>query len=143
LRGGVRLAGAVVVHASAAPVPGAVVGADPMTGALLAGAGVGVGVLLVVLGLRPAAPTLAAALAEIDAARWVPAAPAPDRGRVSRRLARDLARTWSARGWLTPSLRADLAVVGVDLDSFLLRKAGWAAIGLLAPPLLAVAWSAV
>ena len=114
-----------------------------MTAALLAGAGVGVGLLLMLLGLRPAAPTLAATLAEIDTARWSPAPSTADRGRLTGRLAGDLARMWSARGWLTPSLRADLDMVGVDLDSFLLRKAGWAAMGLLTPPLLAAAWTAV
>ena len=115
-----------------------------MTAAVLAGAGVGVGLLLIVLGLRPAAPTLAVALAEVDAARWTaPAQASGSRGRVTSRLARELARGWSSRGWVTPTLRADLDVLGADLDGFLLRKVGWAAGGLLAPPLLTLAWSAL
>lgn len=119
-----------------------------MTAALLAGAGIGVGLLLVVLGLRPAAPTLAAALAEIDAARWTPppaaaAARGTLAGRLAGRLVRVLRREWTGRGWLTPTLRADLDVADVDLDAFLLRKLGWATAGLLAPALIAFAWSAL
>jgi tight adherence protein C len=111
-----------------------------VTAAILTGAGLGLGVLLVVAGWWPAAPTLAAQLAEVDAARWTGPVDAPA-GRRSRWRA-GLAGAFAARGWVTPSLRADLAVTGRDLDAHLARKFGFAAAGLLAPPLLAAAVAA-
>jgi len=113
-----------------------------VTAALLAGAGVGAGVLLLLLGLRPARPTLAASLAEIDAARWTPTTPMVEgRGHRRARFARGLSRACTRRGWVSGSLRADLDVAGIDLDAFVLRKVGWAGAGLVAPGLVAAAWS--
>ena len=106
-----------------------------MTAAVLAGAGVGVGVLLVVAGLRPAPRTLAAQLAEIDAARWTRPRQRPVHGWWRPAAAR-LARTWVQRGWVPPSLHAELAVTGMDVDVFVLRKVAFAAAGLFAPLLL-------
>jgi Flp pilus assembly protein TadB len=100
--------------------------------------------LLVMVGLRPARPTLAATLAEIDAARWAPVvAGSPERRRAVGVVGRNLVRAWSSRGWVTASLRADLDVVGLSLETFLLRKAGFAAVGLVAPVLVTAVWSAV
>ena len=115
-----------------------------MTAALFAGAGVGAGLLLLVVGLWPARPTLAATLAEIDATRWAPASVAPpERRRAVGAVGRTLVRGWTSRGWVTASLRADLDVMGRSLETFLLRKGGFAAVGLLTPVLVAAAWSAV
>ena len=115
-----------------------------MTAALFAGAGVGAGLLLLVVGLWPARPTLAATLAEIDTTRWAPASVAPpERRRAVGAVGRALVRGWTSRGWVTASLRADLDVMGRSLETFLLRKGGFAAVGLLTPVLVAAAWSAV
>lgn len=107
-----------------------------MTAALVAGAGIGAGLWLVVLGWWPARPTIAAALAGRDRTRWRPAAPAatgPWRG-LRTAAGRRLADTWAARSWETPALRADLAVTGSTLDAFLVRKALGGLAGLLAAP---------
>lgn len=115
-----------------------------MTAALFAGAGVGAGLLLLAVGLWPARPTLAATLAEIDATRWAPTSGVPpERRRAVGVVGRTLVRGWMSRGWVTVSLRADLDVMGRSLETFLLRKGGFAAVGLLAPVLVAAVWSAV
>jgi tight adherence protein C len=115
-----------------------------VTAALFAGAGVGAGLLLLVVGLWPARPTLAATLAEIDATRWAPASGVPpERRRAVGAVGRTLVRGWTSRGWVTASLRADLDVMGRSLETFLLRKGGFAVVGLLAPVLVATAWSVV
>lgn len=107
-----------------------------MTAAVLAGAGVGVGVLLLVAGLRPAPRTLAAQLAEIDAARWT-RQNAVAAGQWWRPLASRLARGWAQRGWVPASLAPDLAVTGTEMDVFVLRKVSFATAGLFTPLLLA------
>jgi tight adherence protein C len=106
-----------------------------VTAALVAGAGIGAGLWLAILGWWPARPTFAAALADRDRARWQPKASAAtgtwQGGRIA--LGHRLARSWSARSWDTPALQADLAVTSSSLDVFLARKALWGIAGLLAP----------
>ena len=116
-----------------------------MTVALLAGAGVGVGLLLVIAGWRPAAPTVASVLAELDAARWSPPPPSrtAERQGVSRWLAGWLVRHGGDRSWSSPSVRADLAVLGDDVESLLARKTAAALVGGLVPPAAAVLIRAV
>jgi tight adherence protein C len=107
-----------------------------VTAALLAGAGIGGGLWLIVVGLWPARPTVAAALADLDHASRGPSITAvPAGGLPGARVAlgREMARVWSTRAWATPALRADLAVTGSTLDGFLARKALWGIAGLLAP----------
>jgi hypothetical protein len=108
-----------------------------VTAALLAGAGVACGLVLVLAGLWPARPTLAATLAELDAARWSPVGTGTDRaGRpgVVGNVGAWLAGAWVRRGWTPPSLRADLTVTGTDLASFLLRKTTYGLAGIALPP---------
>jgi len=116
-----------------------------MTLALLAGAGVGVGLMLLVAGWRPAAPTVASVLAELDAARWSPppAQASDERSGVLRRLTGWLVRHGGDRSWSSPSLRADLAVLDDDVESLLTRKVTGGLVGVLVPPAVAVALSAV
>ena len=111
-----------------------------MTLALLTGVGVGLGVLLIVAGVRPAAPTIASVLAEVDAARGSrPTAATPPSTSVfalHRLLGAWLAGRGADRSWSTPAVRADLAVVGEPVETLLARKVAWALAGLLLPPVL-------
>lgn len=108
-----------------------------MTAALLAGAGLGAGLWLVVAGLWPARPTLAASLVAADRAAR-PISVGRDRGDLLGRLADDLAGWWRDRGWDTAGLRADLAVLDRTLSDHVLRKVGYALAGLFTPAALAV-----
>jgi tight adherence protein C len=110
-----------------------------VTAGLLAGAGLGGGLWLIIIGLRPAQPTIAATLARVDRARWQPTPPvtATGLGKIRESLGRSLAATWTTRAWATPTLRADLAVTGTTLDEFLARKAFFAVAGLAAPTVIA------
>ena len=108
-----------------------------MTAALVAGAGLGAGLWLVVAGLWPARPTLAASLAVADRAAR-PASVRRNRGDLLGRLADVLAGWWRDRGWDTAGLRADLAVLDRTLPDHVLRKVGYALAGLFAPAALAV-----
>lgn len=108
-----------------------------MTLALLAGAGVGLGVMLLVAGLRPAAPTIAATLAEIDTARWSTPAPQEPRSRSWQYTVGDwLTRHGADRSWSNTSARSDLAVTGEDMESLIARKLLWGLAGFLVPSLL-------
>ena len=118
-----------------------------MSAGLLAGAGLGLGLLLLVAGLRPARPPLNRSLAQLDtAARFrPPAAPIP-RGPVvrlaglRRRAAGELAAGLDRRGWLPATQAADLAVLGRDRGELFAAKLTGAAVGLgLLPLLLAAA----
>lgn len=110
-----------------------------MTVALLAGVGVGLGLVLLVAGLRPAAPTIAATLADIDTARWSspPANPSSTRSWQST-VGGWLSRYGADRSWSTPAVRSDLAVTGEDLETFVARKLLWALVGFAVPSLLSV-----
>ncbi len=112
--------------------------------ALLAGAVVGLGVLMLVLALRPARPTIAAGIARLDADRQ------PARFSVSDailtneglagwrvRLGSRLAAEFEARGIRVQSLRSDLAVLGRSFEGFLASTVLFAVGGLLFGPVLA------
>ncbi len=116
-----------------------------MTVALLAGAGIGVGLLLLVAGLRPAGVTIAAALAELDAARSTRPDPPASRGWSSLHypLGSWLVRHGPGSSWSSLSVRADLAVLGQDLETFLARKALCGLAGLLVPPVFAALLAAL
>lgn len=106
---------------------------------VLVGTGVAAGVLLLAAGLWPAAPPLASVLAEYDAARAPrPASPSGTRrwpARWERAVGRPLADGFLARGWLSPAVRADLAVLGWTSGEFFARKATGAVLGLILPVL--------
>jgi tight adherence protein C len=113
-----------------------------VTAGLLAGAGIGAGLWLVVVGLWPARPSLTASLAAVDrAGRQVSARPAGGVDPWSR-FADRLAAWWGERGWDTPGLRADLAVTNRTLSEHVTRKVGYAAGGLFGPSLLCAVLSA-
>jgi tight adherence protein C len=112
--------------------------------ALLAGALVGLGLLAMVLALRPARTSITAGIARIDADR------SPARFSVSEailsneglpswrvRLGSRLAVELESRGLRVQSLRSDLAVLGRSLEGFLASTVLFAVGGLLFGPVLA------
>lgn len=112
--------------------------------ALFAGALVGLGLLVLIVSLRPARPTIAAGIARLDADRQ------PARFSVSNailtneglagwrvRLGSRLATEFESRGVRIQSLRADLAVLGRSLEGFLASTVLFAVAGLLFPLVLA------
>lgn len=112
--------------------------------ALIAGALVGLGVLILVLAVRPARVGIAAGIARLDADRQqqprfsVSDAILSTEGlsgwRV--RLGSRLATALEARGLRVQSLRADLAVLGRSLEGFLASTVIFAVGGLLFGPIL-------
>jgi len=107
-----------------------------VTAALLAGAGVGLGLMLVVAAVRPAAPTIAARLAEIDAARWSSPTLPTTSGSWQARVGGWLVGHGVDRSWITPPVRSDLAITGGDAQMFLTHKLMSAVTGFLVPSLL-------
>lgn len=103
--------------------------------ALLSGVGFGLGLLLVVRGLRPARPSLATSL---DRPRAVPAGALTGRSTpgarpgsgVGARLAAELDRP----GLRLASVQADLAIVGHPVERFFADKALFALVGVLLVP---------
>lgn len=111
-----------------------------MTEALLAGAGVGLGLLLLVRALFPSAPLLQESLARFDASRQ-PARSRPKdvTGRlvgVRTGIGNGLASQLQVRGIRYTSVRPDLAVLGRTMEGFLATKALAALAGLVAVPVL-------
>lgn len=105
-----------------------------MTGMLLAGALVGLGVTLVVAGLRVPAPDLAAGVARLSGT--APAQPlAAGDGPLDRALRRSAARV--AEALHLDRHRADLAITGTTPTRMALEKMGYAFVGLAFPVLLA------
>ena len=107
---------------------------------VIAGAGAAAGLLLLAAGLWPAPAPLARVLANYDAARWatphiVSAERAAWPARWERAVGRPLADGFLARGWLSPSVRADLAVLGRRPAEFFAGKAAGGLVGLLVPAL--------
>ncbi|MET9293080.1 type II secretion system F family protein [Streptomyces sp. NPDC003077] len=115
--------------------------------ATVLGALFGGGLLTLFLGLRPARPPLAVALAALRR----PAPRRPGHGSTEPRPAGG----WAARcgrrgvpfllaaGLPTASTRADLDITGIDAERHLAEKTACAAVGLLAPPALVVLAEAV
>lgn len=104
--------------------------------ALLAGAGLGAGLLLVGVGLWPAAPDPLSALARLDAARWAPVPP-PPADRLTRLVGRRAAAALGAHGWPGSTLAADLRTLSLPVSTLAAVKAAWAVGGLLTPAALA------
>ena len=126
---------------------------------VLTGIGVATGLLLLAAGLWPAPAPLASVLAGYDAARLGARRPAVSQGRSwsarwERAVGHPLAEGFASRGWLSPPVRADLAVLGRTPGEFFAAKAFGALAGLLLPglgvasieavgvnvPMLAPAW---
>lgn len=111
-----------------------------MIEALLAGAGVGLGLLLLVRALFPARPLLQESVARLDASRQPRRSTPRDvtgrlvglRSGIGNRLASELA----LRGIRYASVRPDLAVLGRTMEGFLASKVLCAVVGLLVVPLL-------
>lgn len=111
-----------------------------MTEALLAGAGLGLGVLLLVRALFPGRPLLQESVARFDAARQPKSVRLRDvngplvelRSGIGNRLAREM----SVRGIRYSSVRPDLAVLGRTMEGFMATKALCAVAGLLVLPVV-------
>jgi Flp pilus assembly protein TadB len=102
-------------------------------GALLAGAGLGLGLLAIAAGLAPRKAPLAEALAAItrEPARTLVI---PDEGAWTARLGRPAAALLSGFGLPTPAVRRDLAILGRPADRLLAEQATAAITGLLLAP---------
>ena len=111
--------------------------------ALIAGAVVGLGLLVLVLALKPARTGIAAGIARLDHDRQ------PARFSVSEailtneglsdwrvRLGSRIAVAFESRGLRVQSLRSDLAVLGRSLEGFLASSVLFAVGGLLFGPIL-------
>jgi tight adherence protein C len=112
--------------------------------ALLAGALVGLGLLMLVLAVRPARVGIAAGIARLDADRQPPRLSVSDAILSTEglsdwrlRLGSGLASGLAARGLRIQSLRADLAVIGRSLEGFLASTVLSAVLGLLLGPVVA------
>jgi hypothetical protein len=105
-----------------------------MTVVLLAGALVGVGVTLVVAGLRAPAPDLAAGVARLSG-RAPAQSLATGNGPLERALGRAAAQV--AQSMHLDRHRADLAITGTTSARMALEKVGYAFVGLTFPVLLA------
>jgi tight adherence protein C len=109
--------------------------------ALICGAGVGAGLLLIVRGLYPARPSLAQALAQLrrlpePALVLVPEADGGFSARLGRPVADALVR--AGAGWLLPAgVRRDLAMLGRSPERHLAEKVTLALVGLLFVPAVA------
>jgi Flp pilus assembly protein TadB len=111
--------------------------------ALLAGALVGLGLLMLLLALRPARVGIAAGIARLDADRQPARLSVSDAilstegmSRWRLRLGSQLAAGLAARGMRVQSLRADLAVLGRSLEGFLASTVLAAVLGLLLGPVV-------
>jgi Flp pilus assembly protein TadB len=111
--------------------------------ALLGGALVGLGVLVLVLALRPARVGIAAGIARLDSSRQAPAYPISEAIRTSEglsgwrlRLGSQLATALESRGMRVQALRSDLALLDRSLEGFLANMALVAVGGLLLGPML-------
>jgi Flp pilus assembly protein TadB len=110
--------------------------------ALLCGAGVGLGGLLVFRGSRPPRPALAAALDRMRPDYVDPASATVLRGRLElegSRLGHRLATAMDSSGLRLASARSDLAVVDKPVERFYLDKILFAVVGLLLIPALVAA----
>ena len=111
--------------------------------AIIAGAIVGLGLLVFVLALRPAKVGIAAGIARLDASRQAPGYTISDAIRTSEnlsgwqlRLGRRLTAALDARGWRAQSLRSDLALLGRSMEGFLAGSVIFAVGGLVFGPVL-------
>lgn len=111
-----------------------------MTGPLTGGALAGLGLLLLVIAVRPRRPGLAATLRQLDAAREA-ADPSfalrrgePPATDFAATLGRQLVQLAAERGWRLTSLKQDLAVTGKSLEEHLANKVLLGCVGLVFIP---------
>jgi Flp pilus assembly protein TadB len=107
-----------------------------VTGALLAGAGLALGLLAVAAGLAPSRASLADALAFLTRQQPVPVITL-DAGSWAARLGRPAAALLAGLGLPGKALRADLAILGRPPERLLAEQATAAVAGLLALPAMA------
>jgi hypothetical protein len=105
-----------------------------MTGMLLAGALVGLGMTLVVAGMHPQVPDLAAAVGRMAAPPPVAQASAPDGGAVGRASAAVAHRV--AEALRLDRYAADLAITDSSTTRMALEKIGYGLVGLVFPLLM-------
>ena len=115
---------------------------DPLVPAAFAGALSGLGILALVLALRPARPSLAVTLARLDAPRGpanqsisaaIRAEGLPD---WRRKLGARVEAALSARGVTLGQVRSDLSVLGRSMEGFLATTVVLGALGLVLGPTL-------
>ena len=116
-----------------------------MIAPLLAGALTGLGLLILVVALRPRQPSLATTLHRLDAAREAPdpgfalrQLPAAERG-LSATVGRQVLRLAEERGWRLDALRQDLAITDRSLEQHLATKVLLGAAGLVLIPIMSAA----
>ncbi|HZD68899.1 MAG TPA: type II secretion system F family protein [Actinomycetes bacterium] len=105
-----------------------------MTGALIGGCGLGLGLFLLARGLWPSRPPLAATLAPLRAgsgSRPPAFAAGPTEAAWRLRLGRSVLSVYRQSGLERPSLRADLAVMGRSLEGLLAEKVAAPVVGVL------------
>jgi len=114
---------------------------------LLAGAGFGAGLYLLVRSLIPSRPGAVASLARVDALRAsTPVLSAPPalvtaQDKALAKIGPKVAAFYASQGWKLTSLGTDLALLEKPLETFLAQKVLYSAAGLLLGPLLAaVLW---
>jgi Flp pilus assembly protein TadB len=119
-----------------------------MTGVLLLGALVGLGIFLLVFALLPRRVSLAKRLAAFDEAQsasgLAPAAAAvTTESAFSRWLGAAMAKFCAEQGWELRSLRSSLSLTGKSLESYLAQKILLALLGLLIAPVAITVLSVV
>jgi tight adherence protein C len=111
-----------------------------MTGSLLAGCVIGLGLFLLGFALVPRRESLSRRVHAFDAARPTPiqlaGGPAGRESEFSRRLGSALARFCAEQGWEFRSLRSKLALVDKSFEGYLATKILLALFGLILAPLL-------
>lgn len=119
------------------------VGADNLSAAVLLGAGFGAALWLLGVAVYPPRVNLVAATRRWEhRPRRHPGPGETTAGGVGGWLGPRLSRAATTRGWLSPALRANLALLDRGLETHLVTKTGWAAGGFLLPTLGAAALAA-
>jgi Flp pilus assembly protein TadB len=106
-------------------------------GALVLGAGFGLGLVAIGRGLIPPRPTLASVLAALDRRPPPPAVPQLNDTGWTAWLGRPFTALLAGMGLPTHAVRRDLAVLGRPVERHLAEKAAAALIGLALPPAVA------
>ena len=108
-----------------------------MTAMLFAGAGFGLGVLLLWRGIVPARPDVLVHIGRFDLSRSTAELEEPTGQHIDRiawwKLGRLVNRRVTRYGWDLSKIRPDLTITDTHIDTFLGRLVGYALVGLLAP----------
>jgi tight adherence protein C len=114
-----------------------------LTSAILLGAGLGFALWLLIAAVRPPAPDLARATRRWDRRRHSYPHSTGDTNWVRQSLGGRLTREASQRGWIAPTLSANLRLLDRSVEEHLVAKAIGAAAGFLAPTLLSAVAAAL